>query len=102
MLALLLAIFSAIEADNGDIVKLFEFLLNKLHDVAIDLVLKRARLLQALRRPLDVLVNLAVEHVARFLNVLQWLVVNGKLLGKTRLVTDHEIWAFVKGLDVED
>lgn len=58
-------------ANDGNIFKLPELLLDELHDVTIDLVLHGAGSLQPRRRLLDIFVDQIVQPTATLLDLLQ-------------------------------
>ena len=89
-------------ANDGNIIKLLELLLDKLHDVTVDLVLQVASRLESRRRLLDILVDHIVQLIAMLLHLLQVRSVHGLLLRKARLVTYHEVRAVVECLDIAD
>lgn len=100
LLTIMLLLLRLVKASNRYIVKLRKFLLDEVHNVAVDLVLQTSGRLQSVRRRLDIIINELIDSIAAFLYVFQLASVNAHLLTQTGLVPDEKLRALVKTLDV--
>ena len=96
----MLLLLRLVKASNRYIVKLRKFLLDEVHNVAVDLVLQTSGRLQSVRRRLDIIINELIDSIAAFLYVFQLASVNAHLLTQPGLVPDEKLRALVKTLDV--
>ena len=93
-LSLLLAY--AIEAHNGDLIELGKFLLDKLLDILVDLLLHAPGGLQPLIGQLNITVDELIQLITVVLDGLQVLAIDALLLRQTSFVAHHELWPLVE------
>ena len=98
---LLLILLRLIETSDRNIVELSKFLLNKIHDVSVYLVLQTAGRLQSIRRRLDIIVNERVDSIAALLDVLKLAAIDTDFLAQTRLIAYEKLRTLVESFYVK-
>ena len=92
----LLLLLRLIEARNRNVIKLRKFLLDKIHNVAVHLILQTSRRLQSVCGRLDILVDEHVDAIAAFLDVFELAFIDADFLAQAGLVADEKLRPFVE------
>ena len=94
----LLLLLRLIETRNRYIVELSKFLLDKIHNVAIHLILQTAGRLQTICRRLDVIIDKYIDTIAAFLDILKLAAIYADFFAQARLIADEKLRSLVESL----
>ena len=73
-------------------------MLDKIHNVAIYLILQTAGRLQAICRRLDVIIDKYIDTIAALLDVLELAAIDADFFAQARLIADEKLRSLVESL----
>ena len=85
---------------NWNVIKLRKFLLDKIHNLAVHLILQTSGWLQSVCRRLDILVDQHVDAIAAFLDVFKLALIDADFLAEAGFGADEKLRALVEAFYV--